>query len=476
MTTSNGASRGGAARRTNSSRRNRSTSFRVGKVRGDRRGDVWYLTYHEDGRRHRPRIGPDRNEAEQHAAQINAQLTMHVPVAFSFQSISISELRDRWLEHHEHVARSSVQTIRRYRAATEHLISFVNTHRVPAMTGKFAIEHAEEFAKYLRSIRVSPNGHPRSKKRPLLDKGVQYILECCRSLFAYAIKCRHLPPYVENPFSSLRLSRSVQETSRPIVLFTLAQEREFLLACDEWQFPIFLTLMLTGLRPGELTHLLLADDVDWESKVLRITNKPALGWQVKTRNTRDIPLVDPLVDVLRQCVGDRKTGPVFRRRRFLDGERPLLDGADQRNMEHEIIRRMSVAESERASTLSRAERLQVCRQVWRDGGMVKTDRIRIEFIRVCRRIGLNEMTCPKMLRHLFATCLQDANVDPLVRNEVMGHVAPGQAGGGLAMTAVYTHTRPETKRQQLIRALELRPAWAIAREWLASHTDENRGP
>ncbi len=465
MTTSHGSSQG-AARRSKTSRRARKTTFRVGKVRGDLRGDVWYLTFFEEGRRRRPRIGPDREEAEQHAAQINAQLTSHAPVALSFQSIAITDLQERWLEHHEHVARSSVQTIRRYRAATEHLVRFINSHRVPTSTGKFGVEHTEQFAKYLRSVRVSPNGHPHTAKRPLLDKGVQYILECCRSLFAYAIKCRHLPPYVENPFSSLRLPRSTSETARPIVLLTPPQERAFLESCDDWQFPVFLTLMFTGLRPGELTHLLLPDDIDWEAGLLRIANKPALGWQVKTRNAREIPLVAPLVDVLRWCVGNRTTGPVFQRRRFFTGVRPLLDGVDPHALEQEIIRRTGLIEIERSTSLSRAERLRICRQVWRDAGMVKTERVRIEFIRVCRCIGLTEMTCPKMLRHLFATCLQDANVDPLVRNELMGHVAAGHSGGGLAMTAVYTHTRPETKRQQLTHALELRPAWKVAEEWI----------
>ncbi len=225
-----------AARRKPQPRRGRKTSFRVGKVHGDQRGNVWYLTYFEDGRRYRPRIGADREEAQQHAAQINAQLTTHVPVASSFQSIAITDLRERWLEYHEHVARSSVQTIRRYRAATEHFVRFLNTHRVPLSTGRFSIEHAEQFAKSLRSIRVSPNGHPHSKKRLLLDKGVQYILECCRSLFGYALKCRHLPPYAENPFSALRLDRSTNEAVRPIVLLSSVQERQFLECCDDWQF------------------------------------------------------------------------------------------------------------------------------------------------------------------------------------------------------------------------------------------------
>ncbi|SFI23293.1 hypothetical protein [Planctomicrobium piriforme] len=39
-------------------------------------------------------------------------------------------------------------------------------------------------------------------------------------------------------------------------------------ACDHRQFPVFLTLMLTGLRPGELTHLLLPDDLDLANRLL----------------------------------------------------------------------------------------------------------------------------------------------------------------------------------------------------------------
>src|SRR5262249_4090278 len=72
------------------------------------------------------------------------------------------------------------------------------------------------------------------------------------------------------------------------------KKKAFLEACDDWQFPLFLTLMLTGLRTGELTHLLLPDDLDLSAGLLRVRNKPALGWHVKTRNERDIPLVPVL--------------------------------------------------------------------------------------------------------------------------------------------------------------------------------------
>jgi hypothetical protein len=46
----------------------------------------------------------------------------------------------------------------------------------------------------------------------------------------------------------------------------------------------------------------------------------------------------------------------------------------------------------------------------------------------------------------------------------MGHAAAGArtAGHGLGMTAVYSHSRPETVRRQLEEALGGRPAVAVA--------------
>ncbi|MDB4679997.1 MAG: hypothetical protein P8M30_03950 [Planctomycetaceae bacterium] len=238
------------------------TSFRMGKVRGDLRGKVWYLTYHENGRRKRPKIGSDLKEAKQVASQINSQLELGAPSLLGFEVLRIDELQTRWLEHHEQVLRSSLQTINRYRTATDHLLRFLKSSTVPCTTSHFQTVHSELFVGHLRTLQVSPNGHPNSPKRPLMDKGIKYILQCCRSLFNFAKKHRYLSPYADNPFSSLDLDRIPVENVKKVTLFTADQEREFLQVCDGWQLPIFMTLMMAGLRPGELTHLLLPDDLD----------------------------------------------------------------------------------------------------------------------------------------------------------------------------------------------------------------------
>ncbi|QDT79660.1 hypothetical protein Mal35_31250 [Gimesia maris] len=109
-----------------SSKQNRKTSFQIGKVRGDLRGKIWYLTYLENGKRLRPKIGPDKEEARQMAARNNSQIESHTHSVFNFDPVGIDDLQQRWLNHHEPVLRSSLQTIRRYRAAITRMLSMWN--------------------------------------------------------------------------------------------------------------------------------------------------------------------------------------------------------------------------------------------------------------------------------------------------------------------------------------------------------------
>ena len=285
-----------------------------------------------------------------------------------------------------------------------------------------------------------------------------------------------MSPYAENPFRVLELDRIPVENARPIHLFDAEQERAFLEACDDWQFPIFLTLMLTGMRPGELCHLVLPDDLDLDAGLIRIRNKPRLGWQVKTRNERDLPLLPMLADVLRVYLGERRHGPVFLRRRYCSGGRGTAVCRSFRCWEEALAGRLNQLELEAGHPSSRREKQRIARKLWRDQGCVEEDQVRLQFMRVTKAIGLSEYTAPKMLRHLFATVLQEGRVDPLIRNELMGHVAAGDrsSGHGLAMTAVYTHTRPETRRGQLEQAFHGRPTIDVAQAWLERHANDER--
>jgi integrase len=431
------------------SRKKRSSArLRVGKVSVYLHHGAWWLYYREHGKQVRRKLGEVRGEAEQVAAQVNAQLAQGAPTLLAFTPITVPELRQRFLDYHEQVLRSSLGTVCRYRAATRHLEDFAVGQPCPPQAHEV---RPDAFAAYLRTIEVAPNGHQNTARRRLRDKGVRFILETCRAMYTYALKRRHLPPYAGNPFSELPLDRMKVEDAKAIFVFTADTELAFFKAAPDWAFPVHFTLAKTGLRVGELTHLLI-EDVDLGGGWLHVRNKTELGWRVKTGNERSVPLLPEVVAVLRAVVGERKGGLVFLRERLV-GKAPTLVG-DRRGMERVCGERQQAARVG-GQPLARAAAQKVARGLWWDAGAVKADAVRASFVRVMKGIGRPEATCPKSWRHSFATLLQDANVDPLIRQLTLGHRPT--SGAGLGMTANYTHTRPETQREQIERALRRWP-------------------
>lgn len=97
-------------------KRSHSARFRVGKVTGYLHHGAWWLYYREDGKTVRRKVALNRDDAEKLAAQINGQAAAGTPTLLSFDSIGVAELRKQFLEYHELALKSSMGTVRRYRA------------------------------------------------------------------------------------------------------------------------------------------------------------------------------------------------------------------------------------------------------------------------------------------------------------------------------------------------------------------------
>lgn len=454
-----------AKKTTRSARRSQCTRYRIGRVSLYLHHGSWWLYYRQHARAVRRRIGEDRPAAERVAAEINAQLTIAAPTMFDFRPIGIAELRAEFLAYHENVQRSSIATVKRYAAATQHLVNFARSLARKMQAHELA---AHEFIAYLRALHVAANGHPHTRRRALRDKGVQFIVETCRAMYGLAQRQRQLPPYAANPFAALRIDRMRIEDAKPIFVFDAATELQFLQAAPAWDFPIHFTLAQTGLRSGELCHLLI-EDLDLAAGWLHVRNKPELGWSIKTRNERSVPLHPVLVDVLKFVVGARPAGVVFRRRRFR-GDEQLPARADRRQLRELLQTMWDAAPRSPAAELDRRQRASLAERLWRMAGAVKSNHIRQSFICIARRCGWPAATCPKSWRHSFATLLQDANVDPLLRQITLGHQPVG-AGGALGMTSVYTHSRPTTHAREICRAVSLKAeSLAWAQHWVQQHS------
>ena len=230
--------------------------MRVGRVTVYPHHGSWWVYYRDGGKPVRRKVAANRTDAEQVAAQVNAQLAQGAPTLLAFTATGVEALRREFLDYHENVLGSTLSTVRRYRAATQHLLNFVSHAPRPPLAHEV---RADRFAAYLRDIEVAPNGHANTAKRRLRDKGVQFILETCRAMYTYAGKKRHLPPYVTNPFAELPIDRMRIEDSKPVFVFDEAIEQAFFESTPRWAFAIHFTLAKTGLRVGELVHLLIED-------------------------------------------------------------------------------------------------------------------------------------------------------------------------------------------------------------------------
>lgn len=443
---------------------------RIGRVSLYLHRRLWYGYFRQEGKAVRRPLGSSEAAAEVAASILNAQIVAEsaglkivdfVPKLFTsapgvnnpappanIESISIAELRKRFLHHHETVLRSAPRTVARYDTATRHLEQFAAQDN---LTSALAVS-PNRFTEYLRTIEVAPNGHANAARRRLLDKGVRYILETCRSMFRFAQKHGHLPAQMTNPFSELTPLRI--RDARRIFVFTAAQELDFFTAANPWAFAIHFTLAKSGLRPGELVHLLV-EDLDLEQGWLHVRCKPELGWSTKTNRERSVPLVKELNGLLKSTIGPRRAGVVFRRIRFDDDKK--LSVASRAQLASEVTRRLADSRREKQRALNRKEEARIHEAVWKDAGAIKTDDVRTSFIRLATRTGL-AATCPKSWRHTFATLLQEANVDLLVRQETMGHRPSAPDMSALGMTGVYTHTSPAFQRSEIERALRLREA------------------
>jgi integrase len=436
-----------------SRRRKRPARKRVGRVSYYLHHGSWYVYYRSGTRPVRTRIGQDEAEAARVAAERNAELAGgQIAVTPTFEPITVARLRHRFLDHHEHVLGSSLATVNRYRTATAHLATFA-AQGEQSLPSHLVV--ADDFLRWLRRVQVAPNGHASSRRRPLRERGIQFVLNTCRTLYQYAAKRRHLPPYALNPFSELAGRKLRDDDAKPIFVFDEVTEPRFLEAADDWGFPIHFLAAKTGLRSGESAHLLI-EDLDLQRGWLTVCGKPELGWRVKTRRERNVPIVTEVVNVLKGVVGVRTAGPLFLRPRFRLEPAPLSNcGREQ--LAAVCRERISSSEAQLGRPLSRQEAARVAHKVWCDAGAIDADDIRRSFIRIATAIGLVGASCPKSWRHTFATLLQDASVDPLIRQITMGHTPDGDRKGALAMTAVYTHTRPETQKREIERALRLWP-------------------
>jgi site-specific recombinase XerD len=128
-------------------------------------------------------------------------------------------------------------------------------------------------------------------KARISPRTINYELRVLFTFFAWAIKRNHL---FSNPVALVERFRLPKRVLPKFL--TADQLKKFFGACDEDDRRLFMSILLTGMRKGEVEHLTWSD-ISFELGVIFIREKPEFGWKPKT-DERLIPISPMLHELL----------------------------------------------------------------------------------------------------------------------------------------------------------------------------------
>lgn len=414
---------------------------RVGKVTIYQRGKTYFLYYRDGGISQRRKIDGNLAVARNTAHKIITSLAEGKPSPIAYNRTSPEKLVDGFLDATANVQSLSLRTQDRYRAAMQRFKDFATDAKIRVID---SVQEAtvEDFVKWLRGQKRTRNGATKGKKEAYKTGGIKFILSTCRTAFNWAARHRMLPPFSENPFIRFPIDK-LRDPSQPTErkeIFTPVQEQKFFATCSTWQHSLFSILASYGLRVGELTHLLI-DDLDFQKDVLEVRSKPWLFWNVKTRRERSLPLTAATKAILQSLIGNRKTGFVFLNERFAGKAKLAHAFQNSRAFQaqaEKVVADLLIANPEATQRDQKKAVVAFCRSM----GQIPEKRVRDEFMAVTTEIGCPEFTRVHDLRHVFSSRAQEAGMNPILVQEMLGHAT-------LDMTRRYTHLGMDTKREAL---------------------------
>lgn len=349
-----------------------------------KRGGIWYVDLRINGRRLRKRVGKSKHHAGLALEDLEVKAERNQLGFLEQRNIHTKDFLDEFLRYSEINHRPA--TTVRYRSVIKNLNEFLALSPSVTTLRDFTPEILEKYKQYRKTATITKNGKPLSKVKGMsLQKGaksytVNFELGTLRTIFNLAIKQRYLEA---NPIKEVGFLKVTDSKQRRFLTETECER--LLVTCEPEWYPIFFTLLYTGMRKGELVNLEWTD-LDFSRQIMKIQRKTF--WIPKT-GEREIPMSSEVIAVLNKL--PRRSNFVF---------------TDKHGDPYEM------------------------------------NRLRLELIRIAKKAGIQALTQVHALRHTFASRLLMRGVDLPSVQKLMGHAK-------IETTMIYSHQTPDHLRSAI---------------------------
>ncbi len=147
---------------------------RLGKVSIYRRGKSYWLYYRDSGRSVRKKIDGSLATARATASQVNVHLEQGHASPFSFQTKPITQTVNDFIEHCKDVRGLRIRSVRRYKAALDHFLEFINTKLHLNNIDQVKAAIVDEFVRWMRRKERARSGEKNGKKDKYKTNGIVF--------------------------------------------------------------------------------------------------------------------------------------------------------------------------------------------------------------------------------------------------------------------------------------------------------------
>jgi site-specific recombinase XerD len=291
---------------------------------------AWELTHGSGSSRQRFAVGTTREEAEEALRRFERQVALHggapsddsvASIVGQYEAYITANRRASTVARYMRVVKTfhqcflaiyfpDVQRLRQLRPL------HIEEYKTRRAAGEIEDSPTDEERALEHDLRTNVVGHQtvrtakdRAKfgwlgrhgiRRQVQQQTINYELRALFTFFHWAIKRNHL---FINPAALVERFRIPK---RALPKFMTPEElKKFFAACDEDERRLFMSILMTGMRKGEIEHLTWAD-INFELGVIFIQAKPEFDWRPKT-DERVVPISPTLRKVLLEQFDKRRS-------------------------------------------------------------------------------------------------------------------------------------------------------------------------